>query len=227
MFTGIIECIGVVRRLERRGQSALLALHARWRDGAHPGVALGDSVAVNGVCLTVVAMANEGDGVRLDFDVSHETLAKSSLGSFQVGSRANLERALRVGDRLGGHWVTGHVDDVGRLRAAVQRGDYWDLDFDAPAALAPELVAKGSICIDGVSLTVNTVRSGGFGVTVIPHTLSWTTLLDGGVGKVVNLETDLVAKYIRRLASLAGLASGSSVDRALLERAGFLGPGDG
>ncbi len=223
MFTGIIEAVGEVRRLERRGQSALLVIAAAWRDGEVPGVGLGDSVAVNGVCLTVVAMAGQGERAVLDFDVSHETLDKTSLGALSVGGRVNLERALRVGDRLGGHWVTGHVDGVGRLVAAVQRGEYRDLTFAMPSELEPELVQKGSIAIDGVSLTVNTVEPGRFGVTVIPHTLSWTTLLDGGVGKTVNLETDLVAKYIRRLFHRASGQSGG-VDRGLLERAGFLEP---
>lgn len=226
MFTGIIETVGEIRRISRSGQSAKLVVQAQWRDGVHPGVGLGDSVAVCGVCLTVVAFEVAEGGVRLDFDVSHETLDKTGLGAFGAGSKVNLERALRVGDRLGGHWVTGHVDGVGSLQRAVQRADYWDLEYAMPAELEPELVQKGSIAIDGVSLTVNRVFPGGFAVTVIPHTVSWTTLLDGGVGKRVNLETDVLAKYIRRLAETVGIRA-PGIDRALLERTGFATPGDG
>ena len=225
MFTGIIETVGHIASVRRSGDAARIVVLARWTDGQRPGVALGDSVAVNGVCLTVVDHPTQGDAVALAFDVSHETLARSSLGSLAAGSKVNLERALRLGDRLGGHWVSGHVDAMGQLVAADRRSDAWDLRYSVPAALEPEIVTKGSIAIDGVSLTVNSVWPGGFGVTIIPHTSEHTELLDGGVGKAVNLETDILAKHIRRLASF-GLAAtgGRGVDADLLRRAGFDSP---
>lgn len=223
MFTGIIEAVGAIARVERRGGDARLVLRAPWRDGALPGVAIGDSVAVNGVCLTVVAAAVEGPTALLSFDASHETLARTALGSLAAGARVNLERALRLGDRLGGHWVTGHVDGLGRLVAVEPRGEARDLRYEVPSTLEPEIVEKGSIAIDGVSLTVNAVWPGGLRVTIIPHTAHATQLLEGGAGKAVHLETDIVAKHLRRLAAFAGASHATGgVDTALLARAGFV-----
>jgi riboflavin synthase len=212
MFTGIIEAIGTIRALERRSASARLRLAVRWRADAPPGVQLGDSVAVNGVCLTVVAQRVEAAEAVLDFDVSHESLARTGLGRLRAGARVNLERALRVGDRLGGHWVTGHVDGVGRLASVRRNGEAWDVRVTAPAALLPELVGKGSVAIDGASLTVNQVHEDGFSVTLIPHTVAETTLLDGGEGGEVNLETDLLVKAVRRAiaAAVPGGAGGGA-----------------
>lgn len=222
MFTGIIESVGQIVSLRRSGDAARVVVLAHWTDVQRPGVSLGDSVAVNGVCLTVVDHPNQDSGVALAFDVSHETLARSSLGSLAAGSKVNLERALRLGDRLGGHWVSGHVDAMGQLIAADRRSEAWDLRYSLPGALEPEIVTKGSIAVDGVSLTVNAVWPGGFSVTVIPHTTQHTQLLEGGVGKAVNLETDILAKHIRRLASFGLAAPGSrGIDAALLQRAGF------
>ena len=158
----------------------------------------------------------------MQFDASHETLARTSLGQLRTESRCNLERALQVGGRLGGHWVTGHVDDTGRLSRVQRRGDAWDLEYSMPAALEPEVVGKGSIAIDGVSLTVNRVWPEHFAVTIIPHTKANTQLLEGGAGKVVNLETDLLAKYIRRMMRFRdGAEAGSSIDEEFLKRTGF------
>ncbi len=222
MFTGIIETLGKVVSLNRRGGDARLVIAASWPANDLPGVALGDSVAINGTCLTVVEFEVRGADVRMEFDASHETLACTSLGELRPGGVCNLERALQVGGRLGGHWVTGHVDATGRLTRATRRGEAWDLEYGLPAELEPEVVAKGSIAIDGVSLTVNRVWSGHFGVTIIPHTEANTQLLQSGVGKVVNLETDLLAKYIRRMMRFSvASAAGSGVDEAFLKRAGF------
>ncbi len=222
MFTGIIECVGRVVALDRHGGDARLVVAGRWPDDDLPGVALGDSVAINGTCLTVVAFEAVQDEVRMQFDASHETLARTSLGQLRTESRCNLERALQVGGRLGGHWVTGHVDDTGRLSRVQRRGDAWDLEYSMPAALEPEVVGKGSIAIDGVSLTVNRVWPEHFAVTIIPHTKANTQLLEGGAGKVVNLETDLLAKYIRRMMRFRdGAEAGSSIDEEFLKRTGF------
>ena len=192
MFTGIVEGAATVAMVMHRGNGARLAIDVRWPDGVQPGVALGDSVAINGVCLTVVAIRAAEAGSRLEFDASHETLRLTTLGRIAAGARLNVERALRVGDRLGGHWVTGHVDGLGHLDAVVRHGDSCDLRYRLPDALAPELVRKGSIAIDGVSLTVNDVFAGGFSVTIIPHTSAGTNLLDGDVGKAVHLDVRLV-----------------------------------
>ena len=129
MFTGIIECVGRVVALDRHGGDARLVVAGRWPDDDLPGVALGDSVAINGTCLTVVAFEAVQDEVRMQIDASHETLARTSLGQLRTESRCNLERALQVGGRLGGHWVTGHVDDTGRLSRVQRRGDAWDLEY--------------------------------------------------------------------------------------------------
>jgi len=163
----------------------------------------------------------------MGFDVSHETLACTRLGDLLVGERVNLERALRLGDRLGGHLVSGHVDGVGRLVEVHDRGDAWDLTYALPPDLEPEVVVKGSIAVDGVSLTVNRTPGGQVQVTIIPHTAAHTQLLQGGVGKRVHIETDLLAKHVRRLLQFVPAAApqaGSGVSVALLERAGFLAP---
>jgi riboflavin synthase len=222
MFTGIIETMGQVTALTRRGGDARLEMAANWPSDDLPGVALGDSVSINGTCLTVVAFDVHGAKVRMQFDASHETLTCTSLGALRAGVPCNLERALQVGGRLGGHWVTGHVDATGRLTRINKRGEAWDLEYSLPADLEPEVVAKGSVAIDGVSLTVNRVWAEHFGVTIIPHTEANTQLLQGGVGKVVNLETDLLAKYIRRMMRFDGQpGADSGVNEELLKRAGF------
>ena len=222
MFTGIIEALGEVVSIERRGDDARVRCRARWVDGQAPGVALGDSVAINGTCLTVVHFTTKGDTTLLDFDASHETLALTSLGTLVAGTTVNLERALRVGDRLGGHWVSGHVDGAGVLVSVKRSGDAWDLSYRMPEAMEAEVVQKGSICIDGVSLTVNRVWPGHFSVTIIPHTAEHTQLLKGEVGKRVNLESDIVGKYLRRFVSLGvtqPVATG--LDLEMLEKSGF------
>lgn len=221
MFTGLIEALGSIASIERTASDARLEVSAVWPgptatpSAAGGAVGLGDSVAVNGCCLTVVRFEADGEALRMWFDASHETLARTSLGQLQRGDQVNLERALRVGDRLGGHWVTGHVDAVGQRVAVRRNGEAWDLDYALPAALEPEVVEKGSVAIDGVSLTVNRVWPGHLGVTIIPHTAAHTQLLAGAdrgavhdtTARAVNLETDLLAKHVRRLAGFGGAAS--------------------
>jgi riboflavin synthase len=194
VFTGIIQCVGSITRLEKIGGDVRLAL-------ASPrfeldDVALGDSIAVSGVCLTVV----DRGSVSLAFDVSNETLARTTLGQRVRGDRVNLEKALRLGDRLGGHVVTGHVDGIGRVAAIADDGRAQRWRFMLPQLLARYVAEKGSICVDGVSLTVNTVGTDWFNVALIPHTIAVTTFANRHAGDVVNIEVDVIARYVERLA---------------------------
>jgi riboflavin synthase len=193
MFTGIIVATGtVVSRLERAGD-----LEMGFDAGALDlgRAALGDSISVQGVCLTVTRK----EPGRFFADVSRETLAKTTLGGRLVGARVNLEPALRAGDALGGHLVSGHVDAVGRLVESHADARSWRLLFEVPAELARFVAPKGSICLDGVSLTVNEVDGARFGVNIIPHTFDATTLGALRAGDPVNVEIDLVARYLARL----------------------------
>ncbi len=195
MFTGLIEGVGRVLALEPRGGDLRLRIHV----GSLPfaDVALGESIAVGGVCLTVI----EFDVSSFAADASTETLALTTLGGIAVGRAVNLERAMRPTDRLGGHLVSGHVDGVGRVLSVHDdaRAQRWR--FAAPAALLKYIATKGSICVDGVSLTVNAVDGKGFEVALIPHTVSHTAFSSTQVGDAVNLEVDLVARYVERLLS--------------------------
>jgi riboflavin synthase len=195
MFTGIIQAVGHIASREARGGDARLVIDAAALDLAD--VAIGDSIAAAGVCLTVVAI----DGARWIADVSAETLACTTLGALVVGDGVNLEKALRLADRLGGHLVSGHVDGVGRIARIDDDGASQRWTFSLPAALARYIAVKGSICVDGTSLTVNAVGADTFGVTLIPHTLAVTTFGARKAGDAVNLEVDLVARYVERLYS--------------------------
>ncbi|HEY9111046.1 MAG TPA: riboflavin synthase [Rhodanobacteraceae bacterium] len=193
MFTGIIQATGRVTRSEARGGDLRLSVVAPEFNASD--VAPGDSIAVSGCCLTVVA--HEGD--TLAFDVSNESLALTTLGVLAVGDRVNLEKALRLSDRLGGHLVSGHVDGIGSILSVEPdaRSQRWTIE--APPALARYIAAKGSVCVDGASLTVNTVDGARFGVNLIPHTVEQTTFGDRRVGDRVNLEIDMLARYVERL----------------------------
>lgn len=213
MFTGIIAAVGRLAGLERQGQDARLTIDAGELDLGD--VILGDSIAVSGACLTVVKLAPP----RFSVDVSRETLVRTTLGSLAVGDGLNLEKALRLGDRLGGHLVSGHVDGVGVLRARVASGRSERFTVEAPAALARYIAEKGSVCIDGVSLTVNGVRGTSFDLQIIPHTLAETTLRDFAPGQRLNIEVDLIARYLERM--LSADAETGNVSLELLARAGF------
>lgn len=217
MFTGIVQAVGTAARIDARGGDARLEIAAG--ELALADVAIGDSIAVNGVCLTVVARGNDSFAA----DVSTETLTRTSLGRLRAGGRVNLEKALALGDRLGGHLVSGHVDGLATLRAREGAGRSVQYRLAAPTALAKYIAAKGSVCLDGVSLTVNTVAGAEFDVNVVPHTLAVTTLSEWQVGSEVNLEVDLIARYLERLVlgdNAAGAATG--VTEELLARAGFI-----
>ena len=162
--------------------------------GVSEGAAIGDSISINGCCLTVVAIDRE----KLEFEAGEETLSRTNLGELTVGSDVNLERSLAVGDRLGGHHVTGHIDAVGKLAERRDDASWAHLRFSMPARLASQVVAKGSIAVDGISLTVVEAEGDSFTVALIPHTLDVTTLGRRSVGDRVNLETDILAKYVQR-----------------------------
>ncbi len=211
MFTGIIEEMGTVRALQRSGASARLAVAA---NKVIEGTMLGDSISVNGVCLTVVAMGK----AEFSADIAVETLSVTNLGSLTVGAKVNLERALQLSARIGGHLVSGHVDAVGRIREKREEGNGWRIFFDAPDAILRHVIKKGSIAIDGISLTVADVDRTGFSVAMIPHTAKLTTLGFKTVGNSVNIESDIIGKYVERL--LTGrLDGGVSLDT--LKKAGF------
>lgn len=190
MFTGLIEDMGRVEAIERRGPDARLRIST-----ALGPFELGESVAVHGACLTVVAWAPP----VFDVECSAETLAVTTLGQLAVGSQVHLERALQAGARLGGHIVSGHVDGLAHLVEREPVGESLRLAFRAPESLAPYLADKGSVCLDGVSLTVNRVRGEVFELMLIPHTLSKTTLAALPVGGAVNIETDILARYAARI----------------------------
>ncbi len=202
MFTGIVQCLGQVVACDARGEGARLTLGAKadFLDGS----VVGDSIAVNGCCLTLVELAAD----RFSADCSKETLASTTLGRLAPGSRVNLERALTLATPLGGHLVAGHVDGVAEVLslAAAGAGDAagWTLTLRVPAALARYVARKGSIAVDGVSLTVNSVDDAEFSCTIVPHTHANTVFGGYTKGSRVNIEADLVARYVERLLSLDG-----------------------
>jgi riboflavin synthase len=213
MFTGLIEDIGTVASFVRSGTAGVLGVTTSL---PVEEIHVGDSVAVNGVCLTVTGIA-----VRtLSFDVSPETVAKSTSPTLRSGDRINLERAMRLGDRLGGHIVTGHIDCCGTLSKKERISGSHVLTFTLPGYHARYIVEKGSIAINGISLTVNNVSLEGFSVTIIPHSFSKTNLSTINIGDKVNIETDILGKYIERLAKPWQSETGLSMK--VLAENGFL-----
>lgn len=192
MFTGLIEAVGLLRAVHRTGSGARLEVEARWPDGDHPRP--GDSVAVNGVCLTAVHPGPAGFAA----DLSPETLARSTFGEARAGEPVNLERALRLGDRLGGHLVAGHVDAVVRLLAVTPEGPFSRWRVSLPDELSGQVAVKGSVALHGVSLTVAATGGGWLEVALIPSTLVATVLEGLRVGARLHLETDVLAKYVER-----------------------------
>jgi riboflavin synthase len=193
MFTGIIIATGRVTSVAEKGGDLELGIDAAALD-LHR-IAVGDSVSVQGVCLTVTRQ----EGTRFYADVSRETMAKTTLGALRSGSKVNLEPSLRAGEPLGGHLVSGHVDAVGKLRILTQDARSWRMEFELPDSLMRFVASKGSICVNGVSLTVNKVAGCRFDVNIIPHTLEVTTLGGLKVGDGVNIEIDVIARYLERL----------------------------
>ena len=193
MFTGIVAAVGRIRDVVPRGGDVELVIDTGELDLA--GVAVGDSIAVSGACLTATRL----EGAAFAADVSRETLSKTTLGALGAGAAVNLERALRAGDALGGHYVTGHVDGIATVADVRAEARSWRLRIEVPEALARYIAPKGSVTVDGVSLTVNEVEGRVFGVNLIPHTVEVTTLGALRVGSAVNLEVDIIARYLERL----------------------------
>lgn len=224
MFTGIIQAVGRIARMERRGPDLHIAIAAGKLDLA--SVRVGDSIAVNGVCLTVVSLTPG----EFRADVSAETLAHSTLDRVQVGAGVNLEMALALGDRLGGHLVSGHVDGVGTVKTRRDAGSSVVVRIAAPATLSRYIAAKGSVSVDGVSLTVNRVERTEFEVNIVPHTLAETTLHSLTQDSAVNIEVDLIARYLERLLSGGHTAdsaiTASGITNELLVRHGYVGGGN-
>lgn len=213
MFTGIVETVGKLTATAN-GRDAVRLTVAAGRIAED--VAIGDSVAINGVCLTVVEIKPP----FLSFEAVYETLRRTSLGRLSIGDPVNLERALAVNGRFGGHIVQGHVDGTGRIASIRSVGDSWFVYVDAAPELLRYVVTKGSICIDGISLTVMEVSDRTFAVSIIPHTWDNTTLEHLRAGDLVNLETDIIGKYVERLLGTERLGPGVTMD--LLARSGFV-----
>ena len=218
MFTGIIQAVGNIASLDQRGGDVRLAINS----GKLPmmDVGLGDSIAVSGVCLTVIEESASG----FSADVSGETLRRTMIGSLAVNDAVNLEKALTLETRLGGHLVSGHVDGIGTVTGRKEDSRSVQFTIEAPAELARYIAVKGSICVDGVSLTVNAVDGAAFELNIVPHTLSETTLHEYRAGRRVNLEVDLVARYLERLLlgeAAAQPGSKGQITRELLESCGF------
>ncbi len=218
MFTGIIQAIGHIDTIAARGGDVRISVNTGDLDLSD--VALGDSIATNGICLTAVALSGQG----FTADVSRETLSLTTLHLFKPGSRVNLEKALTLNTRLGGHLVSGHVDGIGRV--VERRGDARSIRFaiEAPAGLAKYIAHKGSICIDGISLTVNAVRGAVFELNIVPHTLQETIMEGYQVDTRVNLEVDLIARYLERLmlGDRAAESEPGGITEALLKSRGFM-----
>ncbi len=194
MFTGLVETLGTLANVFDDGPGKRFTIKSGL---VADDAAIGDSICVNGCCLTVVGI----DGEQLDFEAGTETLTRTNLGELVVGSAVNLERSLAVGDRMGGHYVSGHIDATGQLIERIDDPPWANLRFSIPRRLASQVASKGSIAIDGISLTVVDVTDDSFTVALIPHTLQLTTLGHCKVGDRVNLETDLLAKYVERAVS--------------------------
>ncbi len=214
MFTGIIEAIGHIAQLEKTAKDA--RLYVKTGNLSLETVKLGDSIAVNGVCLTAVELP--GDGFWAD--VSTETLSHTSLGELSIGGKVNLEKALTPSTHIGGHIVSGHVDGVGTISSYYDEGRSMRLNIRAPNELAKYIAAKGSICVDGISLTVNSVQDAEFTLNIVPHTQQNTTLANIKIGQRVNLEVDIIARYLERL--LVGKQGDESIDASFLKQHGFM-----
>ncbi len=213
MFTGLIENTGRVGAFIRRGEAGLLTVESQLPTAE---IAIGDSVSVNGACLTVT----EKGSSTLTFDVSPESITRTTIGKLRSGSRVNLERALKLGDRLGGHIVSGHIDCCGQLSRSEVRSGNQLLQFTLPAEHVRYLVEKGSVAIDGISLTVNSVTRDGFSVNIIPHTMVSTTLEHIRTGDAVNIETDIIGKYVEKLT--VPWKTGGNLSMKTLAENGFL-----
>lgn len=219
MFTGIIQAVGRVSSLAHKTGDLLIGLDANGLDLS--GCELGDSIAVNGVCLTVIKLTHNG----FLADVSNETLSHTNIADFKIGCAVNLEKALTLSTPLGGHLVSGHVDGLGKVTSIKKDARSVRVEVGYPPKLARYIAEKGSITIDGVSLTVNTVTDHGFGLNIVPHTAERTIISQYRVGQSVHLEIDMLARYVERMLSVQQKeASGSTLTKQKLAAAGFMRP---
>ncbi len=216
MFTGIIESIGTISKIEHRAGDARLTIEVGELDMSD--VALGDSIACNGGCLTAI----EFDQYRYTADVSGETLRLTTMANIQIGSAVNLEKALMPTSRLGGHLVSGHVDGIGEVLSVSKDSRSVKFNIKAPDEIAHYIAKKGSICVDGVSLTVNEVDGSTFQLNLVPHTLAETTAINYLAGTKVNLEVDLLARYLERLLGGQKTQSKANITTSLLQQSGFI-----
>lgn len=220
MFTGIIEGLGTISAIRPAGQGKRLTVEA---DFALDETKLGDSIAVNGACLTVIKIRAK----QFEVDLSPETLATSTFDKGRRGDRLNLERAMRLSDRIDGHLVSGHVDGVGLIQQLEKRANAIVVTIAVPETLTRYMIRKGSVAVDGISLTINTCDTSSFTVSIIPHTASITTIGMKQKGDAVNIETDMIGKYVERFTGGAGqdgqqTATSSGIDMQLLAKSGFL-----
>ena len=220
MFSGIIADVGTIISIEPRGHGSTLEIETGYPVGGGDGIQLGDSIACNGICLTAETLSPPN---RFTVAAGKETLDCTTLGTFKVGDRLHMERALQVNARLDGHIVSGHVDGVGTMVSTTQDAESWILWIDAPKDLARYIAKKGSITVDGVSLTVNEVNGTQFRVNIVPFTAEHTTLCEHAVGEGVNLEVDLIARYLERMLEVDNATAGGG----MRERIESLGFGDG
>ncbi len=221
MFTGIIEGLGTISEIRSSGQGKRLAIDA---DFVLDQTKIGDSISVSGACLTVVVI----DRKRFKVDVSPETLTKTTFNAAKIGDRVNLERALRLSDRLDGHLVSGHIDGIGTLKQRKPAGNAINVTIGVPENLSRYMIKKGSVAVDGISLTINTCDKNGFEVSIIPHTANLTTMGFKKISDPVNIETDMIGKYVerftaeRQVGDRAKETRQSSLDMQSLAQAGFL-----
>ncbi|MGM0369875.1 MAG: riboflavin synthase [Bacillota bacterium] len=215
MFTGIIEELGEVNNIKRGNKAIVLTIKA---NKVVEDVKLGDSIATNGVCLTVTDFSE----TEFEVDVMPETMRKSSLGELNVGDQVNLERALKLSDRLGGHLVSGHIDGIGKITDKQRESNAILITITPDPELLKNIIAEGSIAIDGISLTVAELNSDSFVVSIIPHTKEVTTLPHKNIGDVVNLETDMIGKYVKRMMQFEEKQENKDIDMEKLKNNGFL-----
>ncbi|WP_394176357.1 riboflavin synthase [Thalassotalea litorea] len=217
MFTGIIEAVGRIKAIHRQANGARIEIDTQGLDMSD--VNLGDSIATNGICLTVVAFSN----VSFSADVSMETLERTGFGHYQTGQRVNLEKAMQATARFGGHIVSGHIDGVAKVVSVTERGNAWEYWLQVDSSLKRYIAEKGSVTIDGVSLTVNSVDNDTFRLTIVPHTRAETIIASYSVGHWVNLEVDVVARYLERLLQCREQQDQSSgISESLLRKSGFI-----
>lgn len=223
MFTGIIEAVGKIKTINVNAQGARLVIDTNNLDMSD--VKLGDSIATNGICLTVVDFDSTKNSGSYSADVSNETLQRTGFANYQVGTRVNLEKAMLASTRFGGHMVSGHVDGVSEILSISNNGNSIEYWLSMPNELAHYIAEKGSVTIDGTSLTVNALADGKFRLTIVPHTVKETIFADYQVGSKVNIEVDLIARYLERLltkTSADQYSTQSNITEAMLAKTGFL-----